>query len=148
MRSMVQVLAVSVALATSYAVSAAEPAEVIKFRQNVMKVNGALMANATAILQGKADEKGRLADIGRALELNNKDTASLFPAGTETGGDTKALPSIWQKRADFERLAKELQDKAAAFARSTAGNDAQQIAAAHKELAGTCRACHTDYRKQ
>jgi cytochrome c556 len=138
-----------VALATLplWAFAAAEPEDIIKYRQNVMKSNGAHMAAIGAIISGKVDYKGHLADHARAVQAINKDIPGLFPKDSDFG-DTKALDGVWSKRADFEKRAKDTKDKSEALVKSVAGGDNKAIGAKFKELQDSCKACHKDYRKE
>jgi cytochrome c556 len=139
---------VALALVAGVARAESEPEDIIKYRQNMMKANGAHVAAAGAILQGKVNEyKGQLAEHARAIEIINKDVAALFPKGSDFG-ETKALDAVWQKRADFEKRAKEDGQKAAAFSKAVASGDAKAQMAAFKELTEACKACHKDFRKE
>lgn len=124
----------------------AEPAEIIKYRQAMMKANGAHMAAAGAIVQGKVDYKNQLAEHARALEAINKDIPALFPKGSDVG-ETKALEGVWKNRPEFEKYANNARDKAAAFAKAVAAND-PQVSAKYKELGDSCKGCHEDFRKK
>lgn len=116
--------------------------EIIKYRKNVMKAYAGHMAAAGAIVQGKV--KASAANHAKALEATTQDMAAMFPAGSDFG-ETNALDTVWSKRADFEKKAKDSQAKAAAFAKAAGGADA---AAKFKELSDSCKACHKDYRKE
>lgn len=124
-------------------VHAADMDDAVKYRKNVMEANGGLMGASNAILQGKVDKKAQLAVYAKALEGLNQDLASLFPKGSN-GGDTDALPEVWSKRAEFERHARDTQEKAAAFAKAAAGKDAM---ARFRDLSESCKSCHKDFRK-
>jgi len=124
-----------------------QPEEIIKYRRNVMKSNGAHAGAASAILQGKVDYKNQLADHAKALENINKDIPSIFPKGSESG-DTKALPAIWSDRAGFEKRAGDAKEKSAEFAKAAMTGDIQAAAAKFKELSDACKACHKDFRKE
>jgi cytochrome c556 len=133
-------------LATTAAVAESEPEDIIKYRQNVMKANGAHMAAAGAILQGKVDYKKDLAYHAKALQAINGNVAALFPKGSDFG-DTQALDGAWSKRADFEKRAKDTKAKADAFAQA-AGGDPKAALGKFKELSDSCKACHKDFRKE
>jgi len=126
---------------------AAEPEDIIKYRQNVMKSNGAHMAAAAAIINGKVNYKNQLGDHVKALQAINKDINSLFPKDSDFG-DTKALDAVWQKNADFQKSAKIAAQKADALAKTVAAGDSKSYAARFKELSDSCKACHKDYRKE
>ncbi len=124
-----------------------DPEDIIKYRQNVMKANGAHMSATGAILQGKVGYKKDLADHAKALAAINRDVAALFPKGSDFG-DTSALDAVWSKRADFEKRSKDTQAKADAFAKIASGGDMKAALAKFKELSDSCKACHKDYRKE
>jgi len=126
---------------------AAEPEDIIKYRQSVMKANGAHMAAAGAIINGKVDFKGQLGDHAKALQAINKDINSLFPKDSDFG-ETKALDAVWKNNADFQKRAKDSAQKANALAKTVAAGDSKNYGARFKELSDTCKACHKDYRKE
>jgi len=123
------------------------PEDIIKYRQNMMKANGAHMAAMGAIIQGKVDYKNHLMEHARALQAIDKDIPALFPKGSDFG-DTKALDAVWQKRADFEKLAKQAGVDADALAKAVQTGDAKVYGPKFKALADDCKACHKDFRKE
>jgi cytochrome c556 len=105
---------------------AAEPEDIIKYRQSVMKANGAHMAAAGAII---------------------KDINSLFPKDSDFG-ETKALDAVWKNSADFQKRARDSAQKADALTKAVAAGDSKNYAARFKELSDSCKACHKDFRKE
>ena len=71
----------------------------------------------------------------------------MFPKDSDFG-DTKALDAVWQKNADFQKLAKIAAQKSDALAKTVATGDSKSYAARFKELSDSCKACHKDYRKE
>ncbi len=136
----------SLVLFGTIAYAESEPEDIIKYRQNVMKANGAHMAATGAILQGKVEYKKDLAYHAKTLQSINHDIPALFPKGSDFG-DTKALDGVWSKRADFEKRARDTRAKADAFAK-VAGGDMKTASAKFKELSDSCKACHKDFRKE
>jgi cytochrome c556 len=134
-------------LVTAAANAESDPEDIIKYRQNVMKANGAHMAAAGAVLQGKVEYKKDLAYHAKTLQSINHDIPALFPKGSDFG-DTKALDAVWSKRADFEKRSKATQAKADAFAKAATGGDMKAALTKFKELSDSCKACHKDYRKE
>lgn len=124
-----------------------DPEDIIKYRQNVMKSNGANLVAAGAIIQKKVEFNARLADHAKAVAAGSKNIPALFPPGSDFGIDTEALDAVWNNRAQFEKLAKDSETKAAAFAKAVSAKDAQ-VGARFKELADSCKACHKDFRKE
>lgn len=68
----------------------------------------------------------------------------LFPADSKTGGETQALPSIWENKADFDaKLAKfEADSKEAAGAVT----DLASFKTAWGKVMANCGGCHKPYR--
>lgn len=135
------------ALLTPIVVQAAEPEDIIKYRQSMMKASAAHMAASNAIIKGKVPFKNQLAVHARALEQLNHDTASLFPKGSDFG-KTKALEAVWEKRADFDKASRDAASKAKAFARAAAGKDPAKAGAAFKDLGESCSSCHKQFRQK
>ncbi len=123
------------------------PEEVVKYRQAVMKSLAAHMAASAAIVQGKVSYKDQLADHAKALEAMNRDIASLFPKGTESA-NSKALSEVWSNDPEFQKHAKDVQQKSSALAKTVAAGDTQNYGARLKDLQESCKSCHKDFRKK
>ena len=134
-------------MAPTLALGAAEPEDIIKYRQAAMKASGGHMAASAAIVKGKVPFHGQLLGHARALEQLNHGLASLFPEGSDFG-KTKALEAVWKDRAEFDKVARAAEEKAKAFAKAAAGKDLKAAAAAHKDLGDACSACHKKFRKK
>ena len=133
------------ALVAHTALAAADPDDMIKYRKNVMNANGGLMGASNALIQNKVEFKSQLASNAKALEALNKDLPALFPKGSNAG-DSDAQPDVWNKRAEFERRAKDTQAKATVFAKAAGGND-PKLVEKFKDLSDSCKSCHKDFRK-
>lgn len=129
------------------ALRAAEPEDIIKYRQNIMKAVGGHTAAAGSIIQGKVNYKHQLADHARALQALISDIPGLFPEGSDFG-DTKAKDEAWSKRAEFEKRAQDSKTKVDIFAKALQGGNQQSIGASFKEVGESCKACHKDFRKK
>ena len=134
-------------LASVSTLYAAEPKEILKYRANVMKTNGANMSAASAILKGKVEYQDRLLDHARTIETFTKDIPALFPKGSDSG-DTRALASVWQKWSEFEQSARDSHAAASEFAKAVSANDQAAIKTAFKKLSDSCKSCHKDFRKK
>jgi cytochrome c556 len=71
----------------------------------------------------------------------------LFPAGSETGYDTRAKATIWSDRAGFDAA---LQAWAEAVDAAVAANpqDLESLHAAAGPVFKKCKACHEEYRTE
>ena len=96
---------------------------------------------------GDAMKAGKPADAAAPAEriaASVERFLQLFPAGSEHP-DSRAMPEIWTKRAEFDRLGKELETTATAVAEAAkSGGDVKKAAGA---MFKNCKACHTDFRK-
>ena len=119
----------------------------IAARKALMKANGDQNKVATEMLEGK-----RPFDLAQAkkvfatfIEAGEKAPA-LFPDNSKTGGDTAALPPIWENKADFNaRLAKLAKDSKAA---ESGTKDVDSFKAQITEVRKNCGGCHQTYRKK
>ena len=132
---------------TPLALSAAEPEDIIKYRQNVMKAVGGHTSAAGAIVEGKVNYKSDLAEHARALQALTKDIPALFPKDSDFG-ETKAKDEVWSKRADFEKAAKNVKAKVETFAKAVQSGKQDAIVASFKDMGEGCKACHKDFRKK
>jgi cytochrome c556 len=64
-------------------------------------------------------------------------------AGTEKG---QPKANVWTERAKFDDGAKKLAADAAKLSAAAKTNNLDQLKAAFGETAGTCKACHDNYR--
>lgn len=71
---------------------------------------------------------------------------TLFPKGTETGHDTKALPEVWSDSAGLQKIAMALGEAATKLAAAAKAGDADEVAIAAKAMGDQCGACHKAYR--
>lgn len=120
---------------------------IVKYRQEVMKSQGAHMSAAAAIIMGKVDYKAQLPAHVAALQATTRDIVSLFPPGSDVTG-TKALNSVWSKNAEFKKRAKHAEDMAEALDKAVAAGDTQSYGKHFKALADACKSCHQDFRKK
>jgi cytochrome c556 len=86
----------------------------------------------------------KAAEAMRRLQDNMARFVTLFPEGSETGGETKAGPAIWTDRENFEAMiAAFVETVKAAEAAVAQGQDAFTLA--WQPVAEGCTACHAVY---
>ena len=116
-------------------------------RKALMKSNGDQNRVATDMLEAKRpfsldDAKKVFATFAEAGEK----APALFPDDSKTGGDTAALPPIWENKADFNaRLAKFASESKAAM---DATKDLDSFKIQITEVRKNCGGCHQTYRKR
>ena len=119
----------------------------IAARKALMKANGDQNRIATEMLEGKRpfnlDEAKKVFVV--FAEAGEKAPA-LFPDNSKTGGDTAALPPIWENKADFNaKLAKFASESKAA---GDATKDLDTFKIQITEVRKNCGGCHQTYRKR
>ena len=139
------VLAVAIAaLGVTAVVAQSDP---IAARKALMKENGNQARIAREMIEGKQPfnldaAKKVLATFG---ETHDK-AKNLWPDSSKTGGDTAALPAIWENKADFDaKLAKLSSDSKA---QDAGVKDLDTFKAAMAEIGKNCGGCHNTYRKK
>jgi cytochrome c556 len=123
----------------------AQELDIIELRQVGMDLQGGTYTGIRAVVGAKGDLKS-LEKPARALERWGKDIPMVFPAGTEKGHNTKALPKIWSDSAGFQKAALKLSEEAGKLAVAAKANDADAVAAATKSVGDACKACHDSFR--
>ncbi|HIA20959.1 MAG TPA: cytochrome c [Alphaproteobacteria bacterium] len=134
-----------ISLSTAHA--ADEPENIIKFRQNVMKGNGAHITNIAAVVKGQVTITANLAADAQAIADGLENFGKLFPTGTE-GGKTNALAKVWDDRAGFDKALADAQAAAENMIGAAASNDIATIGKALGALGKSCGGCHKPYRKK
>jgi len=115
-------------------------------RKAVMKNNGAAMGALVKMAKGEAPFEANAANLAvRVLYNGSIGYTGLFPAGTETGGDTEASPKIWEDMAGFEAKSEALSAATAAVI-ATPITDLDGVKAALGAIGKTCQGCHETYR--
>jgi cytochrome c556 len=121
------------------------PTEIIAFRKAGYKHVGDLFGGMKKGIDAGADVKPFAAQATEIADFAKK-IPMLFPPGTETGGETHALPAIWANKADFDAKAGDLATEATKLSTVAATGDKAAFEAQWKATGGTCGACHRTYR--
>ncbi|MFL6843901.1 MAG: c-type cytochrome [Allosphingosinicella sp.] len=122
-------------------------AELVAARHAMMHMAATLLfQEVMPVVKNGGDVKsaGHAAD---GLALFGHSIAGLFPEGSVTP-ESKALPAIWENKADFEAKANAFGDAAARLTELSAAGDTAGFAAQAKVVAGACGACHKLYRRE
>jgi len=138
------VLAVAgLALGITVVVAQSDP---IAARKALMKKNGDEAKVGAAMVKGEAPFDATKVGVIFDTFIDSATKApSLFPENSKTGGDTAALPAIWENKADFDaRLAKFGADSKAA---KSAVKDLYSLKSTWGPLLkDNCGGCHEKYR--
>lgn len=144
MYRMLTALLLSVTIALPAAAQNLEP---IKARQKILKSFGDATKEPGKMLKG--EQPFDLAKVKAALKTYQEGTAKLpdlYPADSKTGGDTEALPVIWEKKEDFVGRYKKLGEDAAKA--DAAITDEFSFIEEFPKVVSNCAACHKIYREE
>jgi cytochrome c556 len=135
----------TVVLLAGAGVAQAEGPDLINVRQAGQDLVLGTFTGIRAVVDAKGDIK-KLEQPAKALQRWALVYPTLFPKGTETGHDTKALPSVWSDSAGFQKAAMTFSEAAGKLAEIAKTGDADAAAAQVKVIGQACGACHHDYR--
>ena len=141
------------ALSTLTALPAAaqfqKPEDAVKYRKAAFTLMGNHMGRLGAMAQGRTPFDGAAAAASADVVATlSRLPFAAFPEGT--GGTDKGAPNakVWSDKAKFDAAGKKMQDEVAKLATAAKTNNLDQLKAAFGAAAGTCKACHDDFRNQ
>jgi cytochrome c556 len=119
---------------------------VVEQRQDLMKQFGTQSKTISGMLRGQApfdlaQAKAALSTVSDAA----KKLPQLFPESTKGVAKTEALPTVWENKAEFDKLFASL-DAASQSALAKITDEASFKAEMPKVLQN-CGTCHKTYRK-
>jgi cytochrome c556 len=143
---MLRVLSIIAALAVAATAAYSQNLEAIKQRQEAMKAVGAAAKGPGAMIKGEAGfELGKVQTALKVYQEQARKLPSLYPDDSKTGGDTAALPAVWEKKQEFiagyEKLAKD------AAAAATTIKDEASFKREWPKVMESCGACHKAFRR-
>jgi cytochrome c556 len=136
--SVAAILAVGATAVFAQSAAIGQRKELFKQMGGAAKVGGPMMkgevpfdlAKVQASLKVYSDNAGKLKD--------------LFPDDSKTGGDTEALPTVWEKKADFlagmAKFGKDAADAGAAI------KDEASFKTEWPKVMANCGGCHKVYK--
>ncbi len=125
--------------------SKAGSGDVVADRQRVMKLQGASWADIQA--KAKAGNIEGIAVNAETLALTAQQIPGLFPEGSLTE-KSKAKPEVWQKRAEFDAAAKNLEAQAEKLRDAARAKNEQLTQDLVKDFGRqACGTCHTPFRQ-
>lgn len=135
------ILVAGAAIAAGSVMAQSDP---IAQRKALMKGIGDAGRAPAAMLKGEAFALAPVQAALKAMQDAGKQGPALFPDTSKTGGETAALPKIWETKNDFNAKFAKL-EKDATEAMTTIKDEAS-FKAIYPALLRDCGACHSDYR--
>ena len=135
-------LAIAV-MALSPVARAADPSDVIDYRQHAMKSLAEQLASLNMTLQGKAPAENMVLHAQTLAVVAS--TALKAFEDKVPGGEAK--PDVWAKWDDFSKKMNELAANTAELAKVAQSGGAAAVQEKLKAGAMTCKGCHDVYRE-
>jgi cytochrome c556 len=126
----------------------ANAAESIRARQSHYKKIGAAMKGINEELKKDSPSIPTIQGHAATIHQFAPQVQGWFPdgSGAEAGVKTEARAEIWSDPEGFRKRTAAFVSAAAAFNRTAQGGDLTAIRAGVKELGGTCKGCHEQFR--
>ena len=138
----------AIAVATS-ALAQPKPEAFVKHRQSAFALMGWYFGPMGAVAKGeKPFNKDELVKATALVATMAKLPYDSFPVGTETVGNTQALPTVWSNNAKFKELAAKLATETDTLAKLALAGDEAGFKKQFGVVGGTCKACHDDFKKK
>ncbi|MGM0517349.1 MAG: c-type cytochrome [Pseudomonadota bacterium] len=128
---------------------AADPEEVIEYRQAVFQVTKNNFGPIADMLKGEIEyDQATVEKNAAVVQMMSTLVGDRFPEGTDAmAGETNALMEIWDEPEAFDDAVAEFETTAKALVEAANGGDKRQLAAAVKDVGGSCKGCHDDFRR-
>jgi cytochrome c556 len=138
----------SIALLLAGTAVAAGAADAIAARQANFKAIGKANKALRDELAKPAPDAAALKANADALVAAAGKVGGFFPRGSgpESGVQTKALPVIWEKSGDFNKVLKQFAANAKLVQAAATKGDTAQLNVVLGQLGQTCKGCHDQFR--
>jgi cytochrome c556 len=139
MRTVLAVTALALGISTALA------EDPIATRKALMKENGKQAQYGTKVMKGEEPfDLAKAKAIFASYENAASKAPALFPDDSKTGGDTAALPAVWEHKDDFNAKLKKLGEDAKEA--ETKVVDEASFKATFPAVQKNCGGCHETYR--
>ena len=142
-----QLLVVIIFFASSINIFAIEMSteETIKARKAMFKQNYSYAKKMSAAI--KKDDKETISDLAIKMSENYKKLIDYFPDDTKDGFKTEALPSIWEKKEEFNALMMKAANEANDFSMMVNNLMGDELKDLQKKMIWSqCKSCHDKFR--
>ena len=123
----------------------ASPQDAIRQRRAAYKLSGRIFKAMKEAVEAGKDVRP-FADDARFLVSWSRKIPEMFPPGSDTGAETKALPKIWQDKKTFDERAAAYTAEAEKLAALAEAGDKAGFARQFQATGKACGACHKVFR--
>jgi cytochrome c556 len=127
----------------------ANPEEAIRYRKAVMTIIGNHFGNLAAVVKGRKpyDKKDVEQNAGVIRTMSDLSWQAVMEPGSEKG-DTTLKASAMQEKEKFMAIARQFEKASQKLADAAENGDLKAVKAQFGEVAKSCKACHSKYRKK
>ena len=119
--------------------------ETIKARKAMFKQNYSYAKKMSAAI--KKDDKETVSDLAIKMSENYKKLIEYFPDDSKDGFKTEALPSIWEKKEEFNALMMKAANEANDFSMMVNNLMGDELKDLQKKMIWSqCKSCHDKFR--
>lgn len=142
---MIRILIATILLAFGASFAQAQNTDLIEKRKKTFKSILPELKVGKQMLKGdKAFDAAAAKKIFQTYADAAKQLKAMFPEDSKTGAETRALPAIWENKADFDaKMAKFEADSSEAIGKVT---DLASFKASWGTVMSNCGGCHKPYR--
>jgi cytochrome c556 len=126
-----------------------KPEDAVAYRRGAFNVMGNHFARIGAMTSGRVPFDAAAVQVNADIvQTMSRLPYAGFIDGTQSVGNTNALPEVWSQGDKFKAAAQKMQDAVAKLNTVAKTGDQEQIKAAFGEAGQSCKACHDDFRKK
>jgi cytochrome c556 len=125
----------------------AQEFNIIETRQAGQDLLAGDFSGIRAYVAAKGDVT-KLEDPAKAMARWMKQFPTTFPAGSDKGRPTRALPTVWSDPEGFHKAAADFVTAAEKLSQLAKAGDAEGVEAQVKVVGDACSACHRTYRQR
>lgn len=151
MKLVVSLVLAAAALAVAVPASAqfAKPEDAVKYRQSALFVMSTHFGRIGAMANGRVpyDAKAAVDNAEVVADMAKLPWAGFIP-GTDKVSSTRAKAEVWTEQAKFKEHNEKLIAETGKLLAAAKTNNLDNLKAAFGSTAGTCKACHDNFRSQ
>jgi len=119
--------------------------EIIKERQSIFSKNYKTAKRINSLASNGSLDEAKILMI--EMSDNYKRLLDLFPENSKTGFETKALPSIWENKDEFNLLMTKASSNMIELTSVIDGADDVKVTLG-KYMWSSCKSCHSKFRAE
>jgi cytochrome c556 len=127
--------------------AADDPANVVKYRVNLMKAQTGHLRAIASVVKGEVSYGAHVKAHADAIKALSEMAGEVFPKGSGVG-ESRAKPEIWQDWDKFLAVYGTYKAEAAKLAEVAGSGDLAAIGAQLGNLGKSCGGCHKPFRKE